>query len=142
MSVTIGGIERIAAKLTTTRIKPAIEAGCMAVAAELQNELAAYPRASGKPQAFKSAKQRRYVMMLIRAGKVPYKRTGNLGQRWHIRRISLGAVLSNASGYARYVYGMPQAAYHRGTWPSIAAAARKIRPRVAGIIRAALEDTL
>lgn len=145
-SITIRGIERVAQRLAVTRIIPAIEAGCFAVAEELQNELAEYPQASKKKQPFKSEKQRRYVWLIakgkIKGKKIPYKRSGNLGQRWKPRRIRLGAILANNSGYATYVYGMPQAAYHRGTWPNVETAVNAMRPRVPGILRAALEDVL
>lgn len=141
-SITIRGIERVAQRLAVTRIIPAIEAGCVAVAAELQNELAAYPSASRKPQPAKTRKQRAYVAILAKQGKIPYRRTGNLGQRWQIRRVTLGAVLANNSGYARYVYGMPQARYHRGTWRDVDSAVDAMRPRVPGILRTALQEVL
>jgi hypothetical protein len=89
--------------------------------ARMQHDLQVYPAASRKPQPFKSDKQRRFVMALIREGKVPYRRTGNLGRKWttHVSTSSNGieGTVGNNTDYGPYVQSASgQAAYHQGTW--------------------------
>lgn len=75
---------------------------------------------------FKSAKQQRYVMALARKGKIPYRRTGQLGRSLTSRvvrvtpqqvDVSIGTNLT----YGPYVKGKPpvQSHYHTGVWTSL-----------------------
>ena len=86
-----------------------------------------------------SEKQRHYVMMMIRQGKitVPYPRTGKLGRgwdvgaeapdRWHVRSIT---------PYATYVQGGRQNPYHaRLGWDKIPVVYRKNAERVRARMR-------
>lgn len=84
--------------------------------------------AQGRPykSKFKSAKQQRYVMALARKGKIPYRRTGQLGRSFTSRVVRVTpldvaiAVGSNLF-YGPYVKGSPpqQSHYHTGTWTSL-----------------------
>jgi hypothetical protein len=91
----------------------AIQAGMEAVTAFLEGEKPKlYPPQKGGPFQWSSDKQRRYVMMLLRArGGPPYKRTGKLGESVHFEygKVSgqvpyIGAVMDgDVAPYARFV---------------------------------------
>ena len=100
-----------------------------------------YPPASGKPlplyytrqrkdgttyqSKFKSLKQQRYVMSLVANGKVPYRRTGQLGKSIVSKAALAGnslVIVSIGSNltYAPYVIDLQlQSHYHMGTWTPI-----------------------
>ena len=69
---------------------------------------------------FKSDKQRRYVMMLVRSGRVPYRRTGEYGMRWRTVEVANGWKLETNTEYAKWVggdqLGNSQAKIHQGRW--------------------------
>lgn len=74
---------------------------------------------------FKSLAQQRKVMSLVKAGKVPYRRTGQLGRSITSLPTLAGAGLvivsvgSNLT-YAPYVIDkLMQSHYHMGTWPML-----------------------
>lgn len=114
---------RALARLAMPRVIAALDAALNVVATEMHRLVSRYPPASRKPQPPRTARQRRKVMALVRAGKIPYRRTGNLGQKWSIRRLEkLRVAVENRASYARFVYGEPQAAYHAGTWISLSEA--------------------
>lgn len=82
----------------------------------------------GKPRyplRWASAKQRRYVMWLLRStNNLPYERTHQLSQGWEVsvtfnQKNNGGTVtLSNPADAAQYVYGPAQQPYHSDTgWP-------------------------
>lgn len=71
---------------------------------------------------FKSMRQQKLVMALVKQGKVPYRRTGTLGKSITSRsRLIDSGVVSIAIGsnlrYAPYVIDLDrQSHYHAGTW--------------------------
>lgn len=74
---------------------------------------------------FKSAAQQRLVMRLAKAGKIPYRRTGQLG-RSILNKVTVdgpGSVSISVGSnllYAPYVIDQfLQSHYHLGTWPVI-----------------------
>jgi hypothetical protein len=143
-SISITGADAVAALLSKALV-PSIEAGLMAIGAELQNELAAYPGRSGKKQLFKSAKQRRFFFAALRKGGivVPYRRSGDLGRGWQLQPSGrLRVVLRNSVSYAAMVIGKNQADYHKGTWPEYTAAVAKVEPRAKGIMEQAIRGGL
>ena len=80
-----------------------------------------YPPQSHAPMRFVSEQQRRYVMMLVRSGHVPYRRTGKLASSWHVQRNGVAEyVVANSQLYAVFVigdeFGSGQAWYHEPTW--------------------------
>lgn len=100
-----------------------------------------YPAASGKPlplyyprigkdgktfySKFKSLKQQRFVMALVAKGKVPYRRTGQLGRsilsdpQLSGNGLVIVRIGSNLK-YAPYVIdAILQSHYHMGTWTPI-----------------------
>jgi hypothetical protein len=91
--------------------------------------LVKYPAASRRTQPFVSAKQRKYFFAALRRGQieVPYRRTGDLGSRWAKQPFGGGLALRSTIGYSELVVGDggKQAAYHRGTWPSMTETAKR-----------------
>ncbi len=100
-----------------------------------------YPPPSGKPldeyytrtskdgkrrfkSKFKSAAQQGYVFHLLRAGKIPYRRTGLLGRSITSKVVeatatSVSVAIGTNDKKAKYVIGTPsegQSHYHQGTW--------------------------
>lgn len=81
----------------------------------VKGKIASYPRQKRITRrsvygfSFFSTRQRRKVMMMIREGKIPYKRTGSLGRRWSINVDinSISAKIGNVTPYAGYVQGDP-----------------------------------
>lgn len=69
-----------------------------------------------------SEKQRRYVMAAIRRGdiKVPYRRTGNLANRWASYKVRDAEwVITNRAPYSVYVVGQREQQhkiFHAGRW--------------------------
>ena len=113
-------LEAKIAKLDVRGMRRAIG---VAVAEEVRNVMAAYPPASRRKQPFVSDKQRRYVMMLVRQGRVPYQRGSDprsetLGRKWQIQPTDDGAQAVNTASYSDLVQGGQgrQARYHAGTW--------------------------
>lgn len=98
-----------------------------------------YPLVSGKPlpkiyqrrrkdgttylSKFKSQKQQGKVFMLLKQGKIPYRRTGQLGRSItsaikELTNASVSVVIGTNTPYAPYVIGddNEQALYHKGVW--------------------------
>jgi hypothetical protein len=89
-------------------------------------KLIRYPEAFQGPYPWKTRKQQRYVMMMIRLGKIvlPYRRTGKYGQSWKVEKSKTkheGYMLISRLNHAKWVsgsaYGTDQARIHRGRWP-------------------------
>lgn len=140
MNITITGADAVAALLARQLTAP-IEAGLMAIGAELQNELAAYPGQSGKPQPPKSDRQRRFLHALGRRGGIPYRRTGDTGRGWTLSKAgSLRVILANRSAHAKWVYG--GSAYHADTWKQLPEAVKAVEPRARGIMEQAIRGGL
>lgn len=78
---------------------------------------------NGQPSKFKSDKQRRYVMALARSGRVPYKRTRQLGNSLTsvVREVTPDRArvqVGTNDRKARWVIGPDgwQSRYHAGHW--------------------------
>lgn len=93
---------------------------------QLKEELAAYPPQPKYPLRWKSDRQRRYVMALLRrTNNLPYKRTNRLGKGWKVTVVSDNAngvlMVENEVSYARFVQGDDAMPYHLDTqWPQLA----------------------
>lgn len=111
-----------------------------AVGVAAESVVSEYPEASGKPlekfytrtnakgqnyqSKFKSLKQQRFVMALVANGKVPYRRTGQLGRSItsniaNVTATSVDVVIGSNYPAAVNVIGTPdegQSHYHQGTW--------------------------
>ena len=106
------------------------------VAAFTQRELIgnnppAPPRGTMK---FVSERQRRYVMMLVSTGQVPYVRGRGNGNSQRLNRSYLilpeliaNYVLVSTASYAPYVVGEKQTEMHRGRWITAQEAAEKVQ---------------
>ena len=125
MSVTIKGIEPIKAKINTLKSGIAYQRGIARGATIIKSFMADYPGQIHKPQPFKTAKQRRFVMWALREGilSFPYKRGGagseKLGSRWTIVFTDggNGAIIYNNASYATMVQKEgAQVSYHAGNW--------------------------
>ncbi len=122
-----------------------------------------YPAPSGKPlteyytrtskdgkrrfkSKFKSAAQQGYVFHLLRAGKIPYRRTGGIGKSITSKVIeanatSVSVAIGSNLSYARYVIGTPsqgQNAYFAGVWKPLQTDVEEN----AGILITAAQDEL
>lgn len=84
-----------------------------------------YTWPNGVSSKFQSHKQQRKVFALIREGKIPYVRRGNLGRAIRSEtRVLPGVVIvevgttGNVESYAEYVLGLPpvQALVHQNVW--------------------------
>lgn len=90
------------------------------------DELRAQPGPPHYPLRWKSDRQRRYVMWLLRSeGNLPYQRTGELAQGWEVNIASSDAggaiTVENAVPYAQYVEGDAAQPFHLDTgWPQAA----------------------
>lgn len=109
--------------------------------AHVHRVIARYPPSpEGRPQPFKTDKQRRYFFWALRNGKitVPYRRTGTAGRKW-TTEVSLdgrtGRVGNNVP-YGRVLYDESYekySHYHAETgWPTIQKVARSEQSAVAG----------
>jgi hypothetical protein len=81
------------------------------------------PAAFKGPYPWKSEKQRRFVMMMIRRGEIqlPYRRSGEYQRRWKVIKTERGYALTNPLLSAKWVggsaYGTEQARIHQKRWP-------------------------
>lgn len=103
------------------------------------------PRGIGR---FVSDKQRRYVMMLVSKGLVPYVRGRGNGNSNRLNRSYLilpeliaNYVLVSTASYAPYVIGDKQADIHKGRWITAVEAAEKVQKsgEVQAMIQVALQ---
>lgn len=117
------------------------------VAAFTQRELIgnnppAPPRGSGR---FVSDKQRRYVMMLVSKGLVPYVRGRGKSTRLNRSYLILPELIANyvlvsTASYAPYVIGDKQADIHKGRWITAVEAAEKVQR--SGEVQAMIQTAL
>ena len=115
---------RLDAATAKATIRPPVERGL----GTLQADLATYPAPSPKRQPPKSRAQRIKQILLAKEGKIPYRRTGDLGRSWTtdvtetadgLRGTVGNAVKSRETGfsYGPLVQGDgTQAAYHADNW--------------------------
>ena len=141
MTVRIEGLDRVIRKLDKLEanlFKPMTKA-----TAHIQEKMADYPPASGKPQPFKTDRQRRYFFWALREGliTIPYRRTGTLGRKWthRVERGGRRGVVGNNTAYGPLVQsGDQQAGYHRGTWQTD----QEVADREAGQVRQFFVDEI
>lgn len=97
-------------------------------------EISAEPAQWKSERRWKSKKQMRFVMAMLRkANNLPYKRTHTLVKQWHIRfhwRGDAGEMLlENLSPIMRYVQGDDQQPMHADSrWPQLAPTVAKYQP--------------
>lgn len=119
-----------AVKLVMTDLQPALRAVSIAIASEAMDRISPYPVSSRKPQAFKTAKQRRGFFAKLRSGaiRVPYRRSGDTLGRWSITPTSNGATLRNTSPHAGFMHAEKQAKYFQNSgWRSVKNVANEIQ---------------
>jgi hypothetical protein len=141
MATEIIGLQKVVLKLEglddpAVFIRPMTEA-----TAHIHRKIAQYPPPpGGRPQPFKTEKQRRYFFYALKAGliKVPYRRTGTAGRKWTTQvspdgrtgkvgnNVPYGRVLHDSS-YKMYSH------YHQATgWPTIQKVAKSEERAVTG----------
>lgn len=132
--------EEFAKNAATVSMKTAYD-----IVFKARNRLATYPtKYAGTPEHhWASERQRRYVMMMIKLGKirVPYRRTGKYGWEWRIRRDDMAGgdgvtyLLYNRMPYAMWVGGDEQGGQqyhiHQTRWRKLQAAAQEIQENAA-----------
>lgn len=132
-------------------------AGLSAAALYLKGKLAVYParktvsRKSVYGRSFASDAQRRFVMMLIRRGDVPYRRGGSresesFGRRWSTQsqRGGLEQVIGNNASYARYLMDdEEQSRYHAAVgWRKVGDIVNRERGEVIRIVQSGVDRDL
>jgi len=148
-SIEILGLKELRAKLK--RLDDRLRDELMRTARDagklVEVEAKRYPTASRRPMKFVSEKQRRFVMMLVRQGRVPYRRTHQLETSFNTLTSVSGndvvATVGSSVSYAPWVKGHkaaggagPQARYHKGTWKTLLADLRAKRPEIRELFRA------
>lgn len=114
----ITGIEA-ASRLIGQDLRPVLDAVILAISLEVQGRIAPYPSARRQKQPFTSAKQRRGFFAKLRKGqiRVPYRRSGQLGQKWVADTGSGQIRVRNTRRGAKFVHSdKDQARYHRGNF--------------------------
>lgn len=146
-------LDRAAATIDGPALRDGLLYAGRAAGVKMEEIAGEYPEPSGKPLAvfydrtgvdgrqfkskFKSLRQQRKVFALIKAGKVPYRRSGRLGASLtsDAEIVPTGMVIKVGTNtpYARYVIGSEeeQSHYHRGTWEPLQ---RKIDDNAAEVI--------
>ena len=131
------GLEDVLQRLGALASPAVLSKGMHQAVAIVQKAVAVYPPASRRAHGpWKSEKQRRYVMMLVSTGQVPYKRTTQLGKSWTTSVEGSGVDIigrvGNNTSYGPYVMGSEgtQASYHVGTWPRAVEVATKHKDEV------------
>lgn len=106
--------------------------------------LAKYPPASGKKQAFKTDKARRFFFAALADGAIeaPYRRTGDLSASYQKQTISDGLALVSNAPYAAMVRGPIQAEYFRGVWDTHEEIAEKSEGDAALVATAVLVEII
>lgn len=131
LAVTIEDLDKIesALDLNMDDLRRAVaEAEAPVVILRLQS----YPNQSGKPQPFKTARQRRFFFAALRSGRivVPYRRTHQLAQGWFALPYAASRldIANRNPDIAKLVMGEKgeQAAYHKGTWDTVNTVAKRI----------------
>lgn len=92
-----------------------------------------YPPASRAKQPFKSDKSRRFFFAALKRGdiSVPYHRTSALAALWETKHTSLSSLdIVSRRKKSDLIIGDSgkQAAYHRGTWPTVDQVAEESTP--------------
>lgn len=129
--------------LSPAGIAPILQTAGRPAAAAAESAVSPYPTPRRKTikqvyGGFKSERQRRYVMMLVKEGRVPYKRTGQLGRsittRVDVEGFSVLIRIGTNYKAARYVIGKrSQARYHQGNWTPLEDDMRAALPKIAGV---------
>lgn len=135
LSVDADIIEAIdhAARDAPKLMQTAYERATRRLRSQLRDELAEQPGKPRYPLRWKSDRQRRYVMaMLRRENNLPYRRTGRLGKGWKVTIIGQGSggllQIENEVPYARFVQGDDAQPFHLDTgWPQAAELVVKYR---------------
>jgi hypothetical protein len=120
--ITIEGLDDLLARLEKISDgSKVLHDGMQRAADMVKGKIKVYPKASGKPQPFKTDKSRRWFFANLREGNisVPYERKMDLSKAWAVDVAGDGsqATIGNNMPYAPIVQGRDsQAAYHKGTW--------------------------
>lgn len=126
-------------------LRPPMEASLLS----LQDALTDYPPPSTGKVTFKTERQRRYFFWALSKGliKVPYVRTGKLGQSWtwHVTPTGSGlrGEIGTKLGYAHWVQRQgSQARIHRGNWLTDYGAVQMKREEIGRRFRSAIRAAL
>ena len=153
--VEIRGLKQLQAKLKRMddSLQDELKRTMIQATALVQRPAQQYPAPSRRKMQFVSEKQRRYVMLLVRQGKVPYRRTGTLGRTITSEVKSIGndvvGTVGSSVPHAPWVIGHktvgsagPQARYHKGTWKTLLAHLQAKRGEIRELFKAMLKRWL
>lgn len=143
------GLEDVLKRLGDAASPAVLAKGMHRAVAIVQKAVAVYPPASGRSMGpFKSERQRRYVMVLVSTGQIPYRRTGTLGRRWTTSvegsGVDIVGRIGNNTTYGPYVMGNEgtQASYHVGTWPRAVEVAERNKGEVVNCFAVVAQEAL
>jgi len=146
--VTIEGIDDLLRRLDKVADgSKALRDGMLRSADYVKGKLKVYPKASGKPQPFKTDNSRRWFFANLRDGKinVPYERTRTLMDKWasEVSGDGLTAKIGNNTPYAQIVQGRDkQSPYHSGTWQTAEDTLDDSKGHITEEIRAVIQAAL
>lgn len=145
-------IQRTIKALSPTTMRGILEQTGRVIGVTAESVVSDYPPQSGKPlervytrtaadgstykSKFKSARQQGYVMALVKSGRVPYKRTGQLGRSIvsEVKSVTdkdVTVSIGTNDPKAKYVIGKAeQSNYHRGSWTPLQDDVTKGLPRI------------
>ena len=92
--------------------------GLMAGARFLRTQLLWYPQAKPRPNPALTRKQRIYLAIAVREGRItiPYRRSFGMRRQWKITRENgLSVVVHNDTNAAKWTMGQRRTAFHKGT---------------------------
>ncbi len=151
LSAEVEGLDTLFRKLdhlaAVEVLKPPMEASMLV----LVDFMEVYPGPPQRPypNMLRTAKQRKYFFWALKQGiiKLPYVRTGKLGQRWtwEIKAEANGirGVAGNNLEYAPYVQSKAlQARIHQGNWNTDAQAVEEKRDEIVQRFRDAITQAL
>jgi hypothetical protein len=151
ITIEVKGLAELEEKLgrigAIRELRPAMEKTNKVIHADTQR----YPPPSHKPMRWKSRKQRLFVIIGIREGRieVPYRRkhSGGLAGSWVDKVSVIGSTLTGTVGsnssYAPFVVGpKSQAEYHQGNWWTTATLLKRRKSDIEDIFASRIREVL
>lgn len=148
MQINQGSVDSLFRKLDRIAAIEVLRAPMEASLLSLQADLTDYPPPPQRPypKMLRTPKQRKYFFWALGKGiiKVPYTRTGKLGQSWTWKITETGTGLRGTVGtnmsYAKWVQNEEsQAMIHRSNWPTDARVVDRRRAEIGRRFAAAIK---
>lgn len=151
IAITIEGLEELERRLGRMASIDVLRLPMTQSVETVRSEAQKYPPKRKRRMKFKSRRQRFFVIIAIREGRiqVPYKRrhSGGLAGGWNTKVHTVGQTLvgriENRVSYGPFVMGpTAQADYHRGNWPTTIDVLHKTKTDIEGFFEVAIEKAL